>query len=54
MDAVDLSFRVRQREGIGISLSGVINPHVNVGGTLASPVLESGAIPVWEVESNGF
>lgn len=31
--------RVKQREGIGISLAGVINPYFKVGGTLASPAL---------------
>ena len=39
-EAIDLSFRVKQREGIGISLAGVVNPYVKVGGTLASPALE--------------
>ena len=38
-EALDFSFRVKQREGIGISLAGVINPYVRVGGTLASPTL---------------
>ena len=39
-EAVDLSFRVKQRDGIGVSLAGVVNPYVKVGGTLASPALE--------------
>ena len=39
-EALDFSFRIKQREGIGISLSSVINPYVKVGGTLASPVLQ--------------
>jgi uncharacterized protein involved in outer membrane biogenesis len=39
-EALDLSFRVKQREGIGISLAGVVNPYIKVGGTLASPALE--------------
>ena len=39
-EALDLSFRVKQREGIGISLASVINPYIKVGGTLASPALE--------------
>jgi uncharacterized protein involved in outer membrane biogenesis len=38
-EALDLSFRVKQREGIGISLASVINPYIKVGGTLASPAL---------------
>ncbi len=38
-EALDFSFRVKQREGIGISLTGVINPYIKVGGTLASPAL---------------
>lgn len=39
-EALDLSFRVKQREGVGISLAGVFNPYVKVGGTLASPTLQ--------------
>ncbi len=39
-EALDLSFRVQQREGIGVSLAGVINPYVKVAGTLASPALQ--------------
>ncbi len=39
-EALDFSFRVKQREGIGISLAGVINPYIKLGGTLASPALE--------------
>lgn len=38
-EALDLSFRVKQREGIGISFAGVINPFFKVGGTLASPAI---------------
>jgi uncharacterized protein involved in outer membrane biogenesis len=38
-EALDLSFRVKQREGIGVSFAGVINPYIRVGGTLASPAL---------------
>lgn len=38
-EALDLYFRVKQRQGIGISLAGVVNPFVKVGGTLASPAL---------------
>ncbi|MGI9237674.1 MAG: AsmA family protein [Woeseiaceae bacterium] len=38
-EALDLSFRVKQREGIGVSLAGVINPYIKVGGTLAKPAL---------------
>ena len=38
-EALDFSFRVMQREGIGVSLTGVINPYIKVGGTLASPAL---------------
>ena len=39
-EALDFSFRVKQREGIGISFAGVINPYIKVGGTLASPALK--------------
>ncbi len=38
-EALDFSFRIKQREGIGISLSSLINPYVKLGGTLASPAL---------------
>ncbi|MGI9233992.1 MAG: AsmA family protein [Woeseiaceae bacterium] len=38
-EALDLVFRVKQREGVGISLAGVINPYIKVAGTLASPAL---------------
>jgi len=38
-EALDFSFRVKQREGIGISLASVINPYFKVSGTLASPAL---------------
>jgi len=38
-EALDFSFRVKQREGVGISLASVVNPYVKVGGTLASPAL---------------
>jgi uncharacterized protein involved in outer membrane biogenesis len=38
-EALDLSFRIKQREGVGISISAVVNPYIKVGGTLASPVL---------------
>ncbi len=38
-EALDFSFRVKQREGIGISLAGVGNPYIKLGGTLASPAL---------------
>jgi uncharacterized protein involved in outer membrane biogenesis len=38
-EALDFSFRVKQREGIGISVASVINPYIKVGGTLASPAL---------------
>jgi len=39
-EALDLAFRVMQREGIGISFASVVNPYIKVGGTLASPTLE--------------
>jgi uncharacterized protein involved in outer membrane biogenesis len=39
-EALDLSFRIKQREGVGISITGVVNPYIKVGGTLASPALE--------------
>ena len=38
-EVLDLSFRVKQREGVGISLAGIVNPYIKVGGTLASPAL---------------
>ena len=38
--AKDLSFRVKQREGIGVSVAGIVNPYVKVGGTMASPAFE--------------
>jgi len=38
-EELDLSFRVKQREGVGVSLAGVINPYIKVGGTLAAPAL---------------
>ena len=39
-EALDLSFRVKQREGVGVSLAGIINPYIRLGGTLASPALK--------------
>ena len=39
-EAMDLSFRIKQREGIGISVAGIVNPYVKVGGTIASPSFE--------------
>jgi hypothetical protein len=39
-EKLDLSFRVKQREGVGVSLAGVVNPFIRVGGTLASPALK--------------
>ncbi|MCZ6779899.1 MAG: hypothetical protein O7F16_13175, partial [Acidobacteria bacterium] len=39
-EALDLSFRTKPREGIGISLAGAINPFIKLGGTLADPSLE--------------
>jgi uncharacterized protein involved in outer membrane biogenesis len=39
-EAMDLSFRVKQREGIGVSVAGIVNPYVKVGGTMASPAFE--------------
>ena len=39
-EALDLSFRIKQREGVGISITGVVNPYIKVGGTLASPALQ--------------
>lgn len=37
---LDLSFRVKQREGVGVSLAGAVNPYIKVGGTLAKPALK--------------
>jgi len=39
-EALELSFRIKQREGVGVSLAGVINPYIKVGGTMASPALQ--------------
>ena len=39
-EAIDFTFRTRQREGIGVSLAGAINPYIKVAGTLASPALQ--------------
>ena len=36
-EEIDLSFRIKQREGIGISVASVVNPYVKVGGTMAAP-----------------
>ena len=36
-EEIDMSFRVKQREGLGISVAGIVNPYVKVGGTLADP-----------------
>ena len=39
-EAVDLSFRTKVREGIGISVSSLVNPFVKVGGTLGEPKMQ--------------
>ncbi len=39
-EAMDLSFRTQVRQGIGISVSSVVNPYLRVGGTLAKPKLQ--------------
>ena len=39
-EALNLSFRIKQRKGIGVSLAGIVHPYIRVGGTLASPALE--------------
>ncbi len=39
-ESLDLSFRVKQREGLGISVAGIVNPYVKVGGTLVDPSLD--------------
>ncbi len=39
-EALDLSFRTQVRQGIGISVSSVVNPYLRVGGTLAKPKLQ--------------
>jgi len=36
-ESIDLSFRIKQREGIGISVAGIVNPYVKVGGTMVAP-----------------
>ena len=37
---LDISFNTKQRKGLGISATDLVNPFVKVGGTLASPSLE--------------
>ena len=39
-EVLDLSFRTQARKGIGISVTGVVNPYLKVGGTLAKPALQ--------------
>lgn len=39
-EALDLSFRTKQREGVGISVAAVANPYIKLGGTLAKPALK--------------
>jgi uncharacterized protein involved in outer membrane biogenesis len=38
-EQIDFSFRTRQREGLGISLAGAVNPYFKVAGTLGQPAL---------------
>lgn len=38
-ESLDMTFRVKQREGIGISVAGIVNPYVKVSGTIAKPSL---------------
>jgi uncharacterized protein involved in outer membrane biogenesis len=39
-ERLDISFNTKQRKGLGISATDLVNPFVKVGGTLASPSLE--------------
>ena len=39
-EKIDLSFNSKQRKGLGISASDLVNPFVKIGGTLARPSLE--------------
>jgi len=38
-EALDLSLRVKTREGLGLSLGGVVNSFLKIGGTLKSPAV---------------
>ena len=42
-EEVDVTIRVKQREGVGVSVAGVVNPYIKVGGTLADPALKFNA-----------
>jgi hypothetical protein len=39
-ERIDLRFDSRQREGLGVSATDLVNPFIKVGGTLAKPSLE--------------
>ena len=39
-EALDVSFRTKQREGVGFSLTTAVNPYIKLGGTLAKPSLQ--------------
>jgi hypothetical protein len=39
-EKIDITFNSKQRTGLGISASDLVNPFIKVGGTLASPSIE--------------
>ena len=39
-EALDLSFRTKLRQGLGISVTSVVNPYLKMGGTLGKPALK--------------
>ena len=39
-EAIDLSWTLKPRQGVGISASSITNPYVKLGGTLAAPSLD--------------
>jgi len=38
-EAVDVNFRIVPRKGLGVSISGLVNPYIRLTGTLANPAL---------------
>lgn len=39
-ESIDISFNSKQRKGLGLSASDLVNPFIKVGGTLARPAIE--------------
>lgn len=39
-ERIDITFNSKQRKGLGISASDLVNPFIKVGGTLATPAIE--------------